>query len=81
MGHNGEGICICKPRPGSPDSACVVDPACTAVGHERTVASVAFSSDGKRIVSWSRDKMVKIWDAGTGAQVRMEGGDVKRVFC
>ena len=37
--------------------------------HSRDVASVAFSSDGKRIMSGSEDKTICIWDAETGLQV------------
>jgi len=33
------------------------------------VESVAFSPNGKRVVSASEDKLVKIWDTETGAQV------------
>ena len=29
---------------------------------------MAFSPDGKRIVSGSRDKTVKVWDAATGQE-------------
>ena len=32
--------------------------------HSRAVASVAFSPDGKTIVSGSGDKTLKVWDAG-----------------
>jgi len=35
----------------------------TLIGHTDTVLSVAFSGDGKRIVSGSSDKTIKIWDA------------------
>ena len=35
-------------------------------GHSDSVTSVAFSSDGSRIVSGSDDKTVKIWNAATG---------------
>jgi len=31
------------------------------------VTSVAFSSDGATIVSGSRDKTIKVWDAGVSA--------------
>ena len=32
--------------------------------HSSFVLSVAFSPDGKTIVSGSRDKTIKVWDAG-----------------
>ena len=35
--------------------------------HSDLVLSVAFSPDGKTIVSGSRDKTLKVWDAGTPA--------------
>ena len=38
----------------------------TLAGHEDWVVSVSFSPDGSRIVSGSRDKTVRIWDAATG---------------
>ena len=38
-------------------------------GHTSYVASAAFSPDGKRIVSASRDHTVRIWDAQTGKQI------------
>ena len=41
----------------------------TLVGHCSFVNSVAFSLDGKFIVSGSNDNLVKIWDAATGAEV------------
>ncbi|KAK6967101.1 WD40-repeat-containing domain protein, partial [Favolaschia claudopus] len=36
-------------------------------GHSQLVTSVAFSLDGKQIVSGSDDMTVRIWDAATGA--------------
>ena len=35
--------------------------------HSDQVRSVAFSPDGKTIVSGSKDKTIKVWDAGNPA--------------
>jgi WD40 repeat protein len=35
-------------------------------GHSSLVNTVAFSPDGKRIVSGSLDTMIRVWNAGTG---------------
>jgi WD40 repeat protein len=46
----------------------------TLNGHDRPVASVAFSPDGSRIVSGSTDHTVRIWDTSTGeALATLEG--------
>jgi WD40 repeat protein len=52
----------CKPQGRYPGSY-------TLPGHSSTVESVALSRDGKRAVSGSQDKLVKIWDTETGAEV------------
>ena len=38
-------------------------------GHTDSVSSVAFSPDGRHIVSGSRDETIRVWDAQTGGQV------------
>ena len=38
--------------------------------HSDWVLSVAFSPDGKTIVSGSRDKTIKVWDAAAAADKR-----------
>ena len=46
-----------------------VDPDCKVEGHAGEVNAIAFSPDGTRVVSGSFDKLVKVWDAATGAEV------------
>ena len=39
------------------------------IGHSHAVYSVDFSPNGNRVVSGSRDNLVKIWDTETGVAV------------
>ena len=39
--------------------------------HSSSVRSVAFSPDGKTIVSGSADKTLKVWDAGAWALISL----------
>ena len=41
----------------------------TLTGHSEDMQSVAFSPNGNRVVSVSKDNRVKIWNAETGALV------------
>ena len=42
---------------------------CTLTGHSHYVTSVAYSPDGKHVVSGSYDNTVKVWDSQTGTEV------------
>ncbi|MCP4450071.1 MAG: protein kinase, partial [Planctomycetes bacterium] len=46
----------------------------TLHGHEGAVSSVAFSPDGKRIISGSRDNTLQLWDASSGSEVMILRG-------
>ena len=46
----------------------------TLAGHADRVFVVVFSPDGSRVASGSFDRLVKIWDTDTGAEVRIFAG-------
>ena len=52
----------------------------TLRGHAGSVLSVAFSPDGKYVLSGSGDKTAKLWDAVTGAEVRTFTGHTASVY-
>ena len=82
IGHTCTGSCICKKEkflsawrfvfnPQCPDDKTVkFNPQCPVRGHSDKVFSVAYSPDGKHIVSGSFDYTVKILDAQKGEEVR-----------
>jgi WD40 repeat protein len=42
--------------------------------HKKTIRSIAFNSSGTRIITASEDRLVMVWDAGTGEKLqRLEG--------
>ena len=47
--------------------------------HLGSVSAVAFSPDGRTIVSGSRDQTVKVWDARTGALLQNFAGDLSQI--
>jgi eukaryotic-like serine/threonine-protein kinase len=50
-------------------------------GHLSSVCSVAISPDGQRIISGSRDKSIKIWDAETCKELQTLKGHENWVTC
>ena len=53
----------------------------TMTGHTNTVNSVAFSPDGKRIVTGSWDQTARVWDAATGQGLLTLQGLAGNVMC
>src|SRR6266511_1533375 len=49
------------------------------VGHSLTVTSVAFSPDGRNVVSGNYDNTAKLWDLATGKLVRTFEGHSRKV--
>ena len=70
LGHTCTGSCICSWAEDQHGRDRVrVNPECPVAGHSEYVRTIAISPDGKRVVSGSKDNLVKIWDTTTGAEV------------
>ena len=50
-------------------------------GHTGMITSMAFSADGKRVITGSTDKTVRIWDAAAGRQLHKLVGHPDRIKC
>src|SRR5438067_6825826 len=49
-------------------------PVATLKGHTETVYGIAFTPDGRQVVTGSFDKTVRIWDAATGKEIKVLDG-------
>jgi WD40 repeat protein len=52
----------------------------TFAGHTSDVISVAFSPDGRRVLSHTYDNTIKVWDAATGALVHTFEGHSDQIL-
>lgn len=50
-------------------------------GHSQTVTAATYSSDGRWIVSGSRDRTARLWDADSGTLLREFRGHAGRITC
>ena len=50
------------------------DPQAELSGHTRRVSSVCFSPDGRRCLSGSLDRTVRLWDVASGQMIRSFDG-------
>ena len=50
----------------------------TQIGHPGGIISVSFSADGRFILTTGRSRIVQLWDASTGRQLRRFGREDKR---
>ena len=53
----------------------------TLTGHGREIDGVAVTGDGRRAVSGSNDRTLKLWDLENGKALRTLAGHSKDVYC
>jgi WD40 repeat protein len=49
------------------------------VGHMDRVSSIAYSPDGRRVLTGSEDRKVKLWDASNGQDLMTFGDGANRI--
>ncbi len=49
-------------------------------GHSLAISSVAFSPNGRTLVSGSEDNTLRLWDVATGKELRVFGGHESQIF-
>lgn len=76
--YSGEGIYI--PELEAALRRALQDGSVTMRGHEGGVNNASFSPDGSRVVSASNDSTVRLWDAYSGAQLKVFKGHKGNVY-
>ena len=85
--RDGQRLAAAGGRPGKNGEVLIWDLAALSIsakitkinGHRDVIYAVAFSPDGQRIATGSGDKLVKLWDAATGLEIRTLHGHLGAV--
>ena len=64
----------------TPSAKAKAAPAFSLAGHSATVHAVAFSPDGRWIISGSADQTIRIWDSESGALRQTLGGNIGKIY-
>jgi WD40 repeat protein len=68
-----------KDAPVSNTQLLTISPVRTLQGHSDDVTAVALTSDGRRVVSGSRDKTLCVWDLESGQLIRTLHGHTREI--